>query len=444
MTLLSLHPKDLVPGNNVRDDLGDLSELTDSIASVGVLEPLLVRQVEVNGETFYEIVAGHRRQAAAIRAGAETVPVVVGTFTDAQADETMLIENLMRKDLSPVEEAKGYFRLVERGMDAATLAARLGRSVDTVTERLALLELEDEVLALITTGELSLVNAGYLVEAKTKGVRQELLLVLADKALAGRNIEREAKEALRQEKLLAAADKIRAASEKKGVPVFIQDWFNPSPTGFAHLSGNIYHSNAEVVRIDPDAHKAEPCRAIFLNLRNTWEGKPKPILVCTDPARHRKGGSSLLQEPVRGKSSRSEEEKAAVAQARAEAAEDRAALAHLATSITARDLTPLLLPVLLGGLAYQELIDVTKVLGLEVLKDVNASGKGVANYYKTMEVELAKGATAQRRVAACTILLRADSWGLREPFKAQVRDRLGAIRDALLGSAAEPALGPSA
>ncbi len=121
-----------------RSHLGDLGELTESIRTRGVLEPLLVRRNPTgNG---YQLVAGERRFHAAVAAGLAEVPCVEVTASDQEALELALVENLQRKDLTPFEEAEGYRALVERyGYTHEQVARAVGRSRTSITETLALL-----------------------------------------------------------------------------------------------------------------------------------------------------------------------------------------------------------------------------------------------------------------------------------------------------------------
>ena len=148
---------------NMRTDLGDVSELAQSISELGVLQPLLVRS-KPGGR--YGLVAGHRRLAGAVQAGLAEVPVLVlGELDDTQRDLVMLVENLQREDLSPIEEARGYERVLARGVPGGQsgLARKIGRSQGHISKRLALLELPEEALVAVEAGKLSVADAARLV-----------------------------------------------------------------------------------------------------------------------------------------------------------------------------------------------------------------------------------------------------------------------------------------
>lgn len=143
----------------------ELDELAASIAARGVLQPLLVRRLADDPAAF-EIVAGERRWRAAQRAGLHEVPVLVRDFADGEALEVALVENLQRQDLSPLEEAEGFRRLMDEfGHTQEALAKVVGKSRSHVANCLRLLTLPDPVKGLIETGELTAGHAQALVTA---------------------------------------------------------------------------------------------------------------------------------------------------------------------------------------------------------------------------------------------------------------------------------------
>ncbi|MGH7898750.1 MAG: ParB/RepB/Spo0J family partition protein [Candidatus Binatia bacterium] len=144
----------------VRFDDAKLRELAESIRERGVLQPLLVRKRD-NG---FELVAGERRLRAARLAGIESVPVVVREMTDREALEGALIENLQRDDLSALEEASGYVRLMEEfGLTQEEAAARVGKSRPAVANTIRLLQLPEPVREELRGGRLSAGHARALL-----------------------------------------------------------------------------------------------------------------------------------------------------------------------------------------------------------------------------------------------------------------------------------------
>lgn len=163
-TVLPVHTIDPHPGN-IRTALGDLDELADSIRVHGILQPLVVCR-HPSRPGGYQLLAGHRRMAAAQMAGLRAVPVVIRSDVgDGAAIEVMLIENCHRADLSPMEKADAFAKLRDRGYSQTRIAARTGISQSTVSYHLALTDLDESSQERVRTGEL---GAGDAVAAVRK------------------------------------------------------------------------------------------------------------------------------------------------------------------------------------------------------------------------------------------------------------------------------------
>ena len=149
-----------------------LAGLAESIGSSGVVQPLLVRPLH---DGSYELIAGERRWRAAQQAGLEKVPAVVRDSERAERLEVALIENMVREDLNPVEEARACAALVEDlGLSKEDLARRIGRSRPAVSNLIRLLDLPDEALELLESGELSEGHGKALLGASGNDVRRRL------------------------------------------------------------------------------------------------------------------------------------------------------------------------------------------------------------------------------------------------------------------------------
>lgn len=141
--------------------LEQLQELADSIAHNGIMQPILVRPI---AENQYEIVAGERRWRAAKIAGLQTVPVIIREMTDKVALELALVENIQRADLTPIEEAAGYQRLMnEFEYTQEQLAETVGKSRSHVANLLRLLQLPDSIKDFMNKGELTMGHARALL-----------------------------------------------------------------------------------------------------------------------------------------------------------------------------------------------------------------------------------------------------------------------------------------
>jgi ParB family chromosome partitioning protein len=168
-----LHPNPHNPRR--RFEAGDLDELVQSIRAQGVLQPLIVRP-RSDGLT-YEIVAGERRWRAAQRVPLHEIPALVRDFTDGEALEIALIENVQRADLNALEEAQGYAQLIEHfGYTQQQLASSISKSRSHIANSLRLLSLPDEVKAHLETGALTAGHARTLVaSAAPAELAQEII-----------------------------------------------------------------------------------------------------------------------------------------------------------------------------------------------------------------------------------------------------------------------------
>lgn len=171
-----------------RTDINEesIEELADSISKFGLLQPIIVRPM---GEG-YQIIAGERRWRASRRAGLEHVPVRVRTSSDVESLEIALIENLQRDDLNPMEEARGYRRLLsEHQMTQAELADKVSKSRSTVTNALRLLDLPEDVQELVYQGKMSAGHARAVLSVPEQAARLRLATKIADEGLSVREAE---------------------------------------------------------------------------------------------------------------------------------------------------------------------------------------------------------------------------------------------------------------
>ncbi|MET0305886.1 MAG: ParB/RepB/Spo0J family partition protein [Solirubrobacterales bacterium] len=153
-------------------DADALAGLASSIETSGVVQPLLVRPLH---DGSYELIAGERRWRAAQQAGLEKVPVIVRDSEQAERLQVALIENMVRENLNPVEEARACAALVEDlGLSKEELARRVGRSRPAVSNLIRLLSLPDEALELLESGELSEGHGRALLGADGNDVRRRL------------------------------------------------------------------------------------------------------------------------------------------------------------------------------------------------------------------------------------------------------------------------------
>ena len=191
-----------------------LSELAESIAQHGVLQPILVRPV---GTEFYQIVAGERRWRASRMAGLREVPVVIRELTYNEVMEIALIENLQREDLSPVEEAKGYKALMDTySMTQDEVAKSVGKSRSSVSNSLRILSLPETVIELIEKGNLSQGHAKALLSLKKIELIEKVAKLTIEKDLSVRELEKLCKK-LNSEN---ATKKVKIKKNKNRNPFF--------------------------------------------------------------------------------------------------------------------------------------------------------------------------------------------------------------------------------
>ncbi|MBQ2809950.1 MAG: ParB/RepB/Spo0J family partition protein [Clostridia bacterium] len=164
-----------------------LEALADSISQHGVLQPILVRLVESG---FYQIIAGERRYRAAKMAGLSEIPAIIIDADDLKTAEIALIENLQREDLNPYEEAQAYASLMrDFGLTQEELSARIGKSRSAIANTLRLLDLPDDVLEMLKTGDISAGHARTLLGLKNKDAIVDVALKILESSLSVRDTE---------------------------------------------------------------------------------------------------------------------------------------------------------------------------------------------------------------------------------------------------------------
>lgn len=200
MTMLAIDaiaPDPNQPRSSLRDkaltDESKLQELALSISAHGVIEPIVVREGEDAG-TFI-LIAGERRWRASRMAGLLEVPAIVReALTPEQVEEMAIAENTARLDLNPMEEARAFLRLMQRGLDEKAVSKTVGRSVSVIQRRLTLLSLDDDIQRMVELGQVWPTKAEILarvprnhqyrlLRAVLDGTTDEALIVMAEQIL---------------------------------------------------------------------------------------------------------------------------------------------------------------------------------------------------------------------------------------------------------------------
>ena len=185
VSLEEIEPNPFQPRKHFNEE--KLQELAASIATHGVIEPIIVRKID----SSFQIIVGERRWRAAALVGLEKIPAVVREVSDKSMMEVALIENLQREDLNPIEEAAGYQRLIEEfRLSQGEVAVAVGKKRSSVANALRLLGLDDEVKQLVMDGALSRGHAKVLLGVNSRSFRQELAARCVEEDLSVRQLER--------------------------------------------------------------------------------------------------------------------------------------------------------------------------------------------------------------------------------------------------------------
>ncbi|MGN0299355.1 MAG: ParB/RepB/Spo0J family partition protein [Lachnospiraceae bacterium] len=170
-----------------------LKELSESIRSYGVIQPIVVH----SKGSGYEIIAGERRWRAARQAGLREIPVIIKDYSEQEAAEVALIENVQRENLNPIEEAQAYQKLIqEYGMTQEELAKKVGKSRSLISNAVRFLKLPDEVKSLLEKGQISEGHAKVLLSVSSPEKQQQLAEKIIEENWSVRQLER----ILKQEK----------------------------------------------------------------------------------------------------------------------------------------------------------------------------------------------------------------------------------------------------
>ncbi len=173
------------PRKNFNEDA--LIELSDSIKEHGVIEPLIVQ----DKKTYYKIVAGERRWRAAKLAGLKKIPVIVRDLTDQEAAEISIIENIQREDLNPIEEARGYKRLIDEfHYKQEEVAEKVSKNRTTIANAMRLLKLDERVQQMLIDEKLTSGHARCLLSVTNPDKQYQIAEKIFDENLNVRQVER--------------------------------------------------------------------------------------------------------------------------------------------------------------------------------------------------------------------------------------------------------------
>jgi ParB family chromosome partitioning protein len=219
-----------------------LAALTASVREIGILQPILVRQL---GENEYELIAGERRWRAARRAGLDTIPAIIRTASEGESLQQALIENLNRAELNPLEEAAGYQQLIEDfGLTHEQLSTRVGKSRVAVTNALRLFQLPPSVQRLVAEDRLTAGHARALLGTPDRAFQEAFGRRAANEQLSVRAVE----DAVRQHNQLSEPEE---TSRPRPAPARLR------PPGILELEELLADHLSTRVRVDMGANRGK-------------------------------------------------------------------------------------------------------------------------------------------------------------------------------------------
>ena len=189
LTVLNIN--DILPNRfqpRIRFDEEKLEELAESIGKYGVIQPIVVRPVS----NKYEIIAGERRYKASKLANKSTIPAIIVNLSDKDSEEIALLENIQRQQLSPIEEAVSYKRILDMGyITQEELAKKIGKAQSTIANKIRLLNLDDEVQNYLLNNKISERHARSLLRIPDKEKQVEMLHRIVEERLTVKQTDRE-------------------------------------------------------------------------------------------------------------------------------------------------------------------------------------------------------------------------------------------------------------
>ena len=189
--VVELNVNDILPNRfqpRIKFDETAINDLADSIKEHGVIQPIVVRKI---GDK-YEIIAGERRYKASCMAGLETIPAIITELNDKDSAEVALIENVQRQNLTPIEEAISYKKILDMGyLTQEQLATKLGKSQSAIANKLRLLNLDDDVQEALLNGDISERHARSLLKLTNPKQQVKMLNRIIDERLTVRKTDEE-------------------------------------------------------------------------------------------------------------------------------------------------------------------------------------------------------------------------------------------------------------
>lgn len=249
--VINLPLEEILPNRfqpRIKFDEQAITELSESIKEHGVIQPIIVRGI---GDK-YEIIAGERRYKASVMAGKTHIPAIVVSLNDKDASEIALIENVQRQDLTPIEEAISYRKILDMGyLTQEDLATKLGVAQSTVANKLRLLNLDDEVQDALLEEKISERHARSLLKLSKASMQREMLKKIINERLTVRKTDEEI-EKMMKEKETGVFDSIENTMMNNMNDFNQNNVFNNESSAFNLNSNNSFNEN--LTSVTPDSN----------------------------------------------------------------------------------------------------------------------------------------------------------------------------------------------
>ena len=262
--IYNLNVEEIIPNRfqpRLAFDEKELNDLSNSIAKYGVIQPIVVRKTADK----YEIIAGERRYKAACLAGLQTIPAIINNTDDNTSAEIALLENLQRKNLTVIEEAQSYKKLIDRGFTQDEIANKLGISQSSIANKLRLLTLPREVREALLYNRISERHARSLLTLNDPDLQKSLLNKIVTERLTVRQTEDEISTLLKR-------------NNNNEIPEEIQRFLHPEP-------------KKEVVVEEPPVENKEDIEIVDFE-------EPKEVIEVPEEPKENKADVVKEQSPV--------------------------------------------------------------------------------------------------------------------------------------------------
>ena len=281
--VIELNIEDVLPNRfqpRIKFNEDAINELSKSIKEHGVIQPIVVRPI---GDKF-EIIAGERRYKASRMAGLKTIPAIITDLNDKDSAEVALIENVQRENLTPIEEAISYKKILDMGYTTQeSLATKLGKTQSTVANKLRLLNLDDEVQEALLNEKISERHARSLLKLQNKEQQKQLLKKIITERLTVRRADEEIEKMLKGENTelpkIESAQNIETPRFEPNIEVQPQEEKGPETFRFINIP-TIEENNedkskniTEEIKIENDEQESELKPGKFFNILSNEEEK---------------------------------------------------------------------------------------------------------------------------------------------------------------------------